>query len=79
MRLFKYAPSCYFSPLPQKKCPFCTNDGTLCEFDECPLEIAYFSDDKKKMLEIREDILKEHTEREEYVNSNKEERHESNA
>ena len=63
MKPFKYAPGCDLSPLPGAKCPYCTNDGTLCEFDDCPLEIAHFAEDEKKVLELRADILKEYNER----------------
>lgn len=61
MKPFKYAPSCDLSPLPGAKCPWCTNDGTLCEFDTCPLEEV---DDAEKAAELRDQILKEFKEEE---------------
>lgn len=64
MKPFKYAPACDLSPLPGARCPWCTNDGTLCEFDICPLEEAHEANDEKKVYELRDQILKEFKESE---------------
>lgn len=60
MKPFKYAPACDLSPLPGARCPWCTNDGTLCEFDTCPLEAVHETGDEEKMRIIRDTVLREY-------------------
>lgn len=59
MKLYKYAPACDLSPLKGAKCPYCHSDGTLCEFDDCPLEVAHESGDEQRIKELHEQILNE--------------------
>ena len=53
----KYKYHCDLSPLKGAYCPYCTNDGPLCEFDECDIEVAHESGDEEKVKEIHERIL----------------------
>lgn len=53
----KYKYHCDLSPLKGAYCPYCTNDGPLCEFDECDIEVAHEAGDEEKVKEIRERIL----------------------
>ena len=43
---------CDLSPLIGAYCPYCTNDGPLCEFDKCDIEEAYNSGNDDEVKEI---------------------------
>lgn len=48
---------CDLSPLKGAYCPYCTDDGPLCEFDKCDIEVAHEAGDEEKVKEIHDRIL----------------------
>ena len=50
---------CDLSPLNGAYCPYCTDDGPLCDFDKCDIEEAYEASDDDKIMQIHKRILEE--------------------